>query len=315
MHIKNKIIVIGDIMLDHYVYGKCERISPEAPVPIVNLSKETYTLGGAGNVIKNLCALGAESMLFSVSGEDDAAFRMENELGDLAITTFHLVKEKERPTTVKTRVLAGNHQMLRIDKESKTTISDQSASLLIDQLKVHIQEAKVLILSDYCKGIFSEELTRQIIALCKEHGVSSLLDSKEKNLSKFGGVDIVKPNKKEAALMAGIAIDNHENLKQACSIIAQKANCQSVVVTLSEEGMAIYHNEALEIVPTKALEVYDVTGAGDTVIATIAYGLANGLSLHNACDLANHAAAVVVGKIGSATATLEEIEAIRKKQN
>lgn len=302
-------------MLDHYIYGKCERISPEAPVPVVNFTKEIYTLGGAGNVVKNLYSLGAQSSLLSVSGADEASANLEAELQRIAPDSFYLARENERSTTVKTRILAGNHQMLRVDRESKHAISSATEKSLIEQLTRSIPNARILIMSDYCKGLFSDSLTKEIIALCKENGVISLLDSKEKNLSKFWGVDIIKPNKKEAARMAGIAINDRQSLHDACAIIAKKTNCQSVVVTLSEEGLAIYDKQTLEIVPTKALEVYDVTGAGDTVIASIAYGLANNLSLQDACDLANHAAAVVVGKIGSATATLEEIEKIKTKQN
>ncbi len=302
-------------MLDHYIYGKCERISPEAPVPVVNFTKEIYTLGGAGNVIKNLYSLGAQSSLLSVSGADEASANLEAELQRIAPDSFYLARENERSTTVKTRILAGNHQMLRVDRESKHAISSATEKSLIEQLTRSIPNARILIMSDYCKGLFSDGLTKTIIALCKENGVINLLDSKEKNLSKFWGVDIIKPNKKEAARMAGIAINDRQSLHDACAIIAKKTNCQSVVVTLSEEGLAIYDKQTLEIVPTKALEVYDVTGAGDTVIASIAYGLANNLSLQDACDLANHAAAVVVGKTGSATATLEEIEKIKTKQN
>lgn len=311
---KNNILVVGDIMIDHYISGKCDRISPEAPVPVVNFKQETYTLGGAGNVIKNLIALNVPAQVLAVCGEDEASSQLENQLNDAGVTFYYLAKEKGRPTTIKTRVLAGNHQLLRIDRESKSPIAKKESDKLLKQLEKLLPQTKILILSDYCKGFFSDDLTKEIIALCRRHNVLSILDSKEKKLEKFAGVDILKPNKKEAALMSGVEIIDQESLKEACAIIKQKAQCQSVVVTLSDEGMAIYHDDTLDMIPTRALEVYDVTGAGDTVIAAIAYGLAQGLSLHDACDLANHAAAVVVAKIGSATATLSEIEQLRKKR-
>ncbi|GAA4781583.1 D-glycero-beta-D-manno-heptose-7-phosphate kinase [Olivibacter ginsenosidimutans] len=310
---KKNILVIGDIMVDHYIYGKCDRISPEAPVPVVNFTQEHYTLGGAGNVVKNLIALEAPTQLLAACGTDEAASQLEDQLHSSSITYF-LAKEKDRPTTVKTRVLAGNHQLLRIDRETKKNISVDGEEKLIGQLTALLPHTQLLILSDYCKGFFSDGLSKAIISACKQHQVLTILDSKEKNLEKFAGIDIIKPNKKEAALMSGITIVDQQTLREACARIREKTQCQSVVVTLSEEGMAIYHQENLDIIPTKALEVYDVTGAGDTVIAAIAYGLAEGLSLHEACDLANHAAAVVVAKIGSATATLKEIEQLRKKQ-
>jgi len=301
-------------MVDHYIYGKCDRISPEAPVPVVNFSQEQYTLGGAGNVIKNLHALGSSSQLLTACGEDDAAQQLEKQLDATGVDFYYLAKESDRPTTIKTRVLAGNHQLLRIDREVKQPITAVEEDKLLSHLESLLPQAKILILSDYCKGFFSSTLTHQVLRLCKQYEVWSLLDSKERNLEKFAGVDIIKPNKKEAAAMSGIAIIDRDSLKEACAIIKQKVQCQSVVVTLSEEGMAIYHDNTLDIIPTKALEVYDVTGAGDTVIATIAYGLSKQMTLHEACDLANHAAAVVVAKIGSATATLREIEQLKQKQ-
>ena len=301
-------------MVDHYIYGKCDRISPEAPVPVVNFNQEQYTLGGAGNVIKNLYALGSSSQLLAACGEDDAAWQLEKQLEATGIDFYYLAKEDDRPTTIKTRVLAGNHQLLRIDREVKRAVTVAEEDKLLSHLEALLPQAKILILSDYCKGFFSPTLTHRVLTLCKQYGVLSLLDSKERNLEKFAGVDIIKPNKKEAAAMSGITIIDRDSLKEACAIIKQKVQCQSVVVTLSEEGMAIYHDNTLDLIPTKALEVYDVTGAGDTVIAALAYGLSKQMTLHEACDLANHAAAVVVAKIGSATATLKEIEQLKQKQ-
>lgn len=310
---KNRIVVLGDVMIDHYIYGKCERISPEAPVPVVNQTREVYTLGGAGNVIENLVAFGIVPALFSICGDDEGADQLDALLERSSTDLYFLARDKSRHTTVKTRVLAGNHQMLRIDRESTGETSKQQKELLIKQIKDILDETSILIMSDYCKGLFDAELAREVIALCRENGVTTLLDSKQKDLARFHGIDIIKPNKKEASAMSGIDITDHRSLETACKIISEKTACKAVVVTLSEEGLAIYHDGRLQIIPTRALEVFDVTGAGDTVIAAIAYGLSIDMSLQEACDLANHAAAVVVAKTGSATASIEEIEKMKNR--
>ncbi|WP_169719428.1 D-glycero-beta-D-manno-heptose-7-phosphate kinase [Olivibacter sitiensis] len=310
---ESNIIVIGDVMIDHYIYGKCERISPEAPVPIVNQTKESYTLGGAGNVIENLGAFGIPAFLLSICGDDNSAHRLDTLLQAKAADSYFLARDKERPTTVKTRILAGNHQMLRIDRECVQAPSPALSELLLNELKKRLDKAHIVILSDYCKGLFSTELAHDVVKLCKAQGAITLLDSKQKHIERFKGVDIVKPNKKEAAAMSGIEITDNSSLEAACKTIAEKTDCRAVVVTLSEEGMAIYQDQRLEIIPTKAMEVFDVTGAGDTVIAAIAYALSANKTLQEACDFANHAAAVVVAKTGSATATLTEIDNMKKR--
>jgi rfaE bifunctional protein kinase chain/domain len=302
-----RICVIGDIMIDHYVYGTCERISPEAPVQIVDVANEVYMLGGAGNVLKNLEAFGCSSSLISVCGNDDASLILENELSSIKPAFHHLVKDDSRQTTIKTRVIASKHQLIRLDKENKHVINSGIANSIIDFLKTKINDIDVLIMSDYCKGVFSTELVKSILNLCAENKVITLVDSKDKDLSKYCGATLIKPNKKEASLASGITIVDDETLEQACKIIADATACKSIVVTLSENGIAIYDSNGLTKMPTKALEVFDVTGAGDTIIAALAFALANDLSLQQACDFANHAAAIVVAKIGSAVATLEEI--------
>jgi rfaE bifunctional protein kinase chain/domain len=308
---KVKICVIGDMMLDHYINGSCERISPEAPVQIVDISGEIYSLGGAGNVLKNLQAFGCKSSLISISGNDDHAQIVAAELKKIKPDFYRLVKDEQRRTTIKTRVIVNNHQLIRLDKEDKIYCSDAVADDIYQFLKTKITELDILILSDYCKGVLSTRLVTNIIKLCTDNKVITIVDSKDKDLSKYYGATLIKPNKKEASLASGINIINDGSLEQACKKIALITACKTVVVTLSEDGIAVYHQNKLTKIPTKALDIFDVTGAGDTVVAALAFALANNLSISEACDFANSAAAVVVAKFGSAVATLDEISTLK----
>jgi len=298
-------------MLDHYINGSCERISPEAPVQIVDISGEIYSLGGAGNVLKNLQAFGCKSSLISISGNDDHAQIVAAELKKIKPDFYRLVKDEQRRTTIKTRVIVNNHQLIRLDKEDKIYCSDAVADDIYQFLKTKITELDILILSDYCKGVLSTRLVTNIIKLCTDNKVITIVDSKDKDLSKYYGATLIKPNKKEASLASGINIINDGSLEQACKKIALITACKTVVVTLSEDGIAVYHQNKLTKIPTKALDIFDVTGAGDTVVAALAFALANNLSISEACDFANSAAAVVVAKFGSAVATLDEISTLK----
>ncbi len=298
-------------MLDHYINGSCERISPEAPVQIVDVSGETYSLGGAGNVLKNLQAFGCKGSVISISGNDDSSQIVAAELQKINPDFYYLIKDEQRRTTIKTRVIVNRHQLIRLDKEDKIYCSDAIADEIFQFLKTKITELDILILSDYCKGVLSTRLVTNIIKLCTDNNVITIVDSKDKDLSKYYGATLIKPNKKEASLASGINIINDDSLEQACKKIAFITACKTVVVTLSEDGIAIYHQNKLTKKPTKALDIFDVTGAGDTVVAALAFALANNLSLSQACDFANSAAAVVVAKFGSTVATLDEINTLK----
>jgi rfaE bifunctional protein kinase chain/domain len=304
---KIRIAVMGDIMIDHYINGSCDRISPEAPVQIVDVKNDTYTLGGAGNVLENLHAFGCTGSIISITGDDEYRAIIEAELD--AVTGFvYLAKDAKRRTTVKSRVVVNKHQLIRLDKEDKFYCDDTVGNELFDYLRSNINNIDVLILSDYCKGVLSDKLVRDTLNLCKEHDIITLVDSKNKDLSKYRGATVIKPNKKEAVLASGVAIVDKQSLELACKKIAEVTACETVVVTLSEDGIAAYNNNMLIHKPTKAIDVYDVTGAGDTVVAALAFALANKLPLADACDFANSAAAIVVAKFGSAVATLNEIK-------
>jgi rfaE bifunctional protein kinase chain/domain len=302
-----RILIIGDIMLDHYIYGNCNRISPEAPVPVVEITRESYTLGGAGNVLENLNALDCHAGIIAVVGHDDHAAIIAGKLIECGSNSGGLIKDPLRCTTVKTRVLSSNHQMIRLDREVTEPVSEKVINECSELINERIDRCNVVLLSDYNKGLLTADLIGEVVALCNAAGIKTIVDPKGLDFSKYQGVSIIKPNKKEASLATGIVIKDNESLERACIKIKETTDCQAVVVTMSEDGIAIYENNELSIIPTKAMGVVDVTGAGDTVIASIAIALASGYSLKEACDFANHAAAIVVSKVGSATATLQEI--------
>src|ERR1700744_3593278 len=191
------IYVVGDVMIDHYIYGNCDRISPEAPVLIVDTKKEEYTLGGAGNVIKNLISLGAKTGIATVCGNDEGRAIVNLELDRLNVNYRELVVDQSRKTTVKTRVVSGNHQLLRIDKEDKHPITDETGEALIENIKSHLDQIKILIISDYCKGGLNINTIKAVIKLCRENNITTIVDSKDADLSKFSGANIIKPNRKE----------------------------------------------------------------------------------------------------------------------
>jgi rfaE bifunctional protein kinase chain/domain len=308
--IKNNIniLVIGDVMLDHYIYGNCNRISPEAPVQVVDVKKETYTLGGAGNVIKNLRSFNCSAALVAVVGFDDTAEIVIEQLTNAGANNNGIIKDEQRCTTVKSRVMVSNHQLIRLDREDTQTINDVIAQKLIAIIEPDIAKYDMVLLSDYNKGLLSPVFLNRVFEMCKTTGIKTLVDPKGIDFSKYKGANIIKPNKKEAIIATGINIINQETLKQACAKIKEITGCDDVIVTMSEDGIAMFDNDELTVIPTKALEVVDVTGAGDTVLASLGLAIASGNNLWNACDFANHAAAVVVNKVGSATATLEEVK-------
>ena len=300
------ILVIGDLMIDHYLWGKCERISPEAPVQVVNVQKESSVLGGAGNVINNLRAMGSNVDVISVIGNDDAANELKTLLNQIDVNSQMLVVEENRKTSKKSRLIASQQQVLRYDKESIEDISNKSENKIIEELSVNISKYDAIILSDYGKGVLTTSLTQSIISLANNNNKKVFVDPKGKDYSKYKGAYTLTPNKKEAIEATNIDIKDEKSLIDAIKKLKDNCDLKISLITLSEHGIAIF-DENLVVKPTVAREVYDVTGAGDTVIASIAYAISNDLNIEEAVTFANLAAGVVVGKIGSATATLEEI--------
>jgi len=302
------ILVIGDIMIDHYIWGGATRLSPEAPVPIVNVKKETTTLGGAGNLTQNLVSLGAKVMLGGVKGDDEAGKQLIEILTNEGVQSDTIITDSTRPTTIKTRVLAGNQQIVRIDRELTDALTIELEDELLSKLTAHINDADIVVLSDYNKGLFSPAFTQNVIKAANDRQKKVIVDPKGLNYEKYKGAFIIKPNKKELTEAAKAEkIKGIDDVREAASVIFEQTNVIYLVVTLSEEGMAIVSKDDCKILPVKATEVFDVTGAGDTVLAAIAYFIASGLSVEESCDLANHAAAIVIRHIGSATTTIDEI--------
>ncbi|MFA5234596.1 MAG: D-glycero-beta-D-manno-heptose-7-phosphate kinase [Sulfurimonas sp.] len=302
-----KILVIGDLMIDHYLWGSCERISPEAPVQIVDIAKETTVLGGGGNVINNLKALGANVSVSGVIGDDENGIELITLLKNIGVDVGGIIVQNGRKTSKKSRVIAASQQILRYDKESKEEIEKSSVDKILNSLRDTVSGYDTVILSDYGKGVLTNELCQGVIKLCNKAGVKVLVDPKGSDYSKYSGAYLLTPNKKEAMLATKIEIKDKTSLKEALLKMKKEADLAISLITLSEDGIAVFDDE-MKIFPTLAKEVFDVTGAGDTVIASIAFALSAKKSIEDAAKFANLAAGVVVGKIGSATVTLDEIE-------
>jgi len=301
-----KILVVGDIMIDHYLWGSCERISPEAPVQVVNVGRESTVLGGAGNVINNLRALGAQVDVISVVGGCEISDELKALLSDIGVNSNYLIKQKDRITSKKSRIIAAQQQVVRYDRESKDAINQQSQDKLLSTYNSMLNGYDAVLLSDYGKGVLTPELTQALIQRANKLNIKVLIDPKGLDYSKYRGAYLLTPNKKEASEATQITINNNESLARAIAQLKQVCELEVSLITLSEQGVAIFDNE-LRIHPTVAREVYDVTGAGDTVLASLGFALSCGYDIDQAVEFSNLAAGVVVGKIGSATATLDEI--------
>ncbi len=304
---KPTILVIGDLMIDEYLWGSCERISPEAPVQVVDIKNETSVLGGAGNVINNLMSLGAKVSVMSVIGDDHAGHELKSMLDKIGVKSF-LIEQEGRKTSRKTRLMASHSQVVRYDKESKNDISYESVKKLFSKFQEKINAYDIILLSDYDKGVLTNKLVEKVISYANKNEKKVLVDPKGNNFTKYAGAYILTPNKKEAELASGIKIENEDSLKEV--LVNQKLEAELGVslITLSENGIAILIDDEVIIKPTVAREVYDVTGAGDTVLASLGFATALGYDIFTAVEFANLAAGVVVGKLGSATVSMDEIE-------
>jgi len=305
---KPNILVIGDLMIDHYLWGKTDRISPEAPVQVIDIQKETSVLGGAGNVVNNLVALGSDVTVVSVVGDDEIAKDMIQMLNNIKVKHY-LVLDKNRKTTKKSRLISSAQQIVRYDFESKDEISrDASVHITLKLLEI-IESYDLILVSDYGKGVITKELMSKIIFIASGSNKKVLVDPKGDDYTKYIGSYLLTPNKSEAIKATNIDIVDDKSLNKALLKLHNIACLQVPMVTLSEDGIAILEKDnTIFKSPTVAKEVYDVTGAGDTVLASLGYCLAQNKNIKESIEFANLAAGVVVGKIGSATASLDEIE-------
>ena len=302
-----KVVVLGDVMLDEFVWGDVTRISPEAPVPVVEIRRESVHLGGAANVLANLVALGARASVVGVVGNDAAGERLRTSLKELSAEDGFLVIDDQRPSTVKTRIIAHSQLVVRADRESRQAVNGKTEARIIESLQKALENADALVISDYDKGVVTPRILAQVLPLAYER-VPVLIDPKLRNFSAYRPATLVTPNHHEALRMTNLENDTDEGLREAATRIRAELNCDAVLITRGDRGMVLLEGDGDPVyVATAAREVYDVTGAGDTVIATLAAALAAGSSLIEAAGLANHAAGIVVGKIGTATADASEL--------
>ena len=301
-----KILVIGDLMIDHYLWGSCNRISPEAPVQIVSIQKETTSLGGAGNVLNNLKEFGATTDIISVIGDDKNSKEIYSLLKNISISSQNIIIENQRVTSKKSRIIASHQQVIRYDSETTQNISDSSQKKILEFCKANLSKYDIVVLSDYNKGLFVKELTKEIISFANSLNIKVLVDPKGEDYSKYYGAYLLTPNRAEAISATKINITDNNSIKEVLLKLKEIANLTISLVTLSEDGISIY-DKTLRHHPTVAKEIFDVRGAGDTVIASLAFAVASGYNIDEAVEFANLSAGVVLGKIGSSTASLDEI--------
>jgi D-beta-D-heptose 7-phosphate kinase / D-beta-D-heptose 1-phosphate adenosyltransferase len=301
-----KILVIGDLMIDRFLWGSCERISPEAPVQIINIENESTSLGGAGNVINNLNSLGAKVDFISVIGDCNTSNELLKLLSDIKVGLQYLITQNKRITSKKTRIISSQQQVIRYDKESNDEININSQNKLLKIFEKIVNDYDTVLLSDYGKGVLTYNVCQSLISIANKNNIKILVDPKGLNYSKYKGAYLLTPNKKEAGEATNVIINDKKSLKKALQKLKNQCNLAVSIITLSEEGIAIFDNE-LRTQPTAAREVFDVTGAGDTVIAALGFALSSNKNIDEAVKFANLASGVVVGKVGSATTTLDEI--------
>ena len=300
------VLVLGDVMLDEFVWGDVTRISPEAPVPVVDVRRESMHLGGAANVLASLVALGARGSVVGVVGNDAAGRRLQAGLSDLGVQD-QLVVDESRPSTTKTRIIAHNQLVVRADRESRSPVTGKLEDKIVSSLKDALRHADAFVVSDYDKGVVTPRILREVLPVAYEQ-VPVLIDPKLRNFNEYRPATLVTPNHLEALRMSDTEDHSDDGSHQAAKVIREKLGCDAVLITRGDRGMMLLEGDGPPVyVETAAREVYDVTGAGDTVIAALASALATGATMIEAASFANHAAGIVVGKVGTATATADEL--------
>ncbi len=303
-----RVLVLGDVMLDEYVWGTVARISPEAPVPVVAVQAESLKLGGAGNVAANLAALDGTAELVGVVGTDAAAERLTQELTRAGVKADGLVPDGSRPTTIKSRVVAGSQHVVRFDRESDAPLPPAVRRAVLQQVQARLPQADVLLISDYAKGVIGAPLVRAVLALAARWKTPVAVDPKVNHFATYREVTVLTPNLLEASAGAGIIIDSIDALLEAGRRIVEKLSCDHLIITRGEQGMTLFSRDGSHRhIPAVSREVFDVTGAGDTVVAALALGLAAGLPMFESAWLSNVAAGVVVGEIGTVAITAAQM--------
>lgn len=300
--------VLGDLMLDRYLWGRVDRISPEAPVPVVEVERESDSLGGAGNVAANLSALGASPVLFGVVGDDESGARLLEALAARGVESAHVIRDSERPTTVKTRIVAHSQQVVRADRESRADLAGAADRSLIASLERRLPECEALVVSDYGKGVVHPGTLRAALGLAQRRNIPVCVDPKESHIDAYRGVSILTPNQHEAGWVQGRRIVDEASLLDVGWGLQRRLDAAAVLITRGPEGMSLFEREGrYTYLPTVAREVFDVTGAGDTVASVVAVALAAGADFPSACHLANHAAGIVIAELGTASCSREAL--------
>jgi D-beta-D-heptose 7-phosphate kinase/D-beta-D-heptose 1-phosphate adenosyltransferase len=303
-----RVFVLGDVMLDEFVWGRVTRISPEAPVPVVRVTGQSFHLGGAGNVAASVRSLGGRAVLAGVVGRDAAGERVREALAAAGVEPRLVALGRERPTTVKTRIVAHGQQVVRADHEDPADVPAGAEAALVESLRRELPACGALVISDYQKGVVTASLLKRVLPLARRRGIPVLVDPKVRHFRLYRGATVVTPNQLETEEATGLRLDGAAQLLAAGRRVLSLLGCRAVLVTRGEHGMSLFERGRPPLhVPTAAREVFDVTGAGDSVIATMALALAAGASLAEAAALANCAAGVVVGKVGTAQASPEEV--------
>jgi D-glycero-beta-D-manno-heptose-7-phosphate kinase len=304
-----KIVILGDVMLDEFVWGEVTRISPEAPVPVVDVRRESLHLGGAANVLANVAALGAGGCVIGVIGDDAPGERIRTTLQETSSSQSSdcLVVDQSRPSTTKTRIIAHNQLVVRADREKRTPVNGEVEKRIVVSLKQALQNAHAFVVSDYDKGVVTPSILAEVLPFAYERA-PVLIDPKIRNFSHYHPASLITPNHHEALSLTQTEEDSDEGLHRAARLIQSRLNCDAVLITRGDRGIMLVEGDNEPVyVATTAREVYDVTGAGDTVIATLAAALSTGATMLEAATLANHAAGIVVGKVGTATTTADEL--------
>jgi D-beta-D-heptose 7-phosphate kinase/D-beta-D-heptose 1-phosphate adenosyltransferase len=306
-----RILVVGDVIMDEFLWGRVERISPEAPVPVVQVEKESLLLGGAGNVVSNILSLGGQALLCGVIGNDAMGRELVHMLHKMNSPTHGLVVEDRRPTTIKTRVVAHSQQVVRVDREEREPVTEASIEKIITTVEEQIGSIDAIVISDYGKGVVAPGLMETIRLLTGDRHITLTVDPKVQNVALYKGVTLITPNHQEAELMSGIVINNEESLRRAGKRLLDELGCQMVLLTQGDRGMTLFEgNGRTTQIPTVARKVFDVSGAGDTVTGTFTLALAAGLTPRLAAVLANLAAGIVVAEIGTATVAASRLKEV-----
>lgn len=301
------ILVIGEAICDVYLWSQVERISPEAPVPVARVTSRDVRLGGAANVAHNIATLGGAPLLASVIGDDLAGTQMRELMKSHQLSAQSLLADSSRPTITKTRVVAMSQQLLRIDEEETSSIATQVEQELLDQIKGSINQVELVVVSDYEKGMMTPSLITGVKKIASEQGKKIIVDTKPKNSVLYADTFLVKCNKKEAEIITGLKFEiGYTNLQQVCARMQELLRAR-IIITLGSDGVALVDADGALVIPTRAKEVFDVSGAGDTFIAGLALSLCSGASLRQAVEIGNHAAGIVVGKLGTATCSQQEL--------